>query len=346
MPPSDQMTSSPMCSRLGRPSRRVFLAGVGASAIPVSTSWARVAKRLGPAKIGWIVLRESIYREPYSQAFASRLNELGFIEGSTLLFDRQDAGDSLARMPEIVRRAVENRPDVIFAGGGEAAFVALKNANMGIPTVFISVDFEPVQAGYIERISRPEGSITGVSGYQSQLPAKRLELLKMLLPKAKKIAVLSNPDTGRQLTVAQNAVDTLGIQLEVFEIKSPSLNFEAAFVNAIRARADAMLVLGSSLFVSARQKIPQLAMVHRLPAIFHQAQWAEAGGLISYGYNFASMWRTGADMVSKILSGASVSEIPMEFPTAYELAINMTTAKFLGIEVPYELKLRADRLIS
>lgn len=326
-----------------RRARRLLLEALALSALPC---WAQVTTPKRMPRIGWMTLRESIFKEPYSQAFVARLAELGFVEGTTLVIDRLDAGDSIERMPETVRKLAEKRPDVLFSAGGEGAFVALKKENQGIPSVFVSVDFDPVQAGHVDKMARPGGSMTGVSGNQGQLPAKRLELLKLLLPKARKVAVFNNPQSMGQLIVAKAAAEVLGLTLEVIEFKAPPFNYEAAFEAVVRARADALLVLGSSLFVAARQKIPQLAMAHRVPAVFHQAQWADAGGLMSYGYSFPSMWRTGADMTVKALRGVPIAEIPMEFPTTYELVINATTAKLLGVEVPYELKLRADRIIS
>lgn len=304
------------------------------------------AAKTGSVRVGWLALRESIFKEPYSQAFISRLNELGFTEGTNLILDRVDAGDRIERMAEAAKRLVDLRPDVIFSGGGEGAFLALKHASRDIPTIFVSVDFDPVKAGHIARMSRPDGAITGISGNQSQLPAKRLELLKALLPKTKKVAVFSNSETLGQLSVAQAAAEVIGVTLEVIDFRSPPFNFERAFESAARARSDALLVLGSSLFVSARNKIPQLALAHRLPTVCHQAQWAEAGALMSYGFSFISMWRTGADMTSKALRRVPVAEIPMEIPSTYELAINLTTAKLLGIDIPYELRLRADKLIG
>lgn len=327
-----------------RQSRRKFLGCLGLAAIPAS--WAQPVRPTGATKVGWLALRESIFREPYSLAFVSRMAELGYVEGTNLTLERHHVSDRIERMAEGAKSLVATRPNILFSGGGDAAFVALKEASQGIPTVFVSVDFDPVLAGHVDKMSRPSGAMTGVSGNQSQLPAKRLELLKVMLPRTKRVAVFSNRETTGQLAIAAKAADELGLQLKVIEFASAPFNFELAYEQAVHAKSDALLVLGSSLFVSARQKIPQLALAHRLPTVCHQSQWAEMGALMSYGYSFQSMWRTGAEMVAKIIQGVPVSEIPWEWPTRYELAINLTTARLLGVDIPYEMKLRADRLIG
>lgn len=324
-------------------SRRLFLGGMALAVIP---AWAKNPVSDRKVKIGWLVLRESIFKEPYSQAFVDRLNELGYSNGQNLVLVKRDAGENVDRLAGAAKELAASGVDVIFSGGGEAALLAVKNASSTIPAVFVAVDFDPIQAGHFPKISRPDGVLTGVSANQSLLPAKRLELLKILLPKAQRIAVFSNPQSAGQLAVAKQAAETLGVQLLVHELGTPPYNFESAFENAVRGRSDALMVLGSALFVSARQKLTHLATAHRLPTMFHNVLWTEAGGLASYGYNFSKIWRMGADMVAKVLSGVPIAELPVEFPTDFELAINLTTAKLLGIQIPYEIRLRADRFIT
>ncbi|MGH8704982.1 MAG: ABC transporter substrate-binding protein [Burkholderiales bacterium] len=224
--------------------------------------------------------------------------------------------------------------------------VALKQAGRDTPIVFVAVDFDPVATGHVTSLARPGGRITGVTALQSQLPAKRLELLKELLPGARKVAVFANDQTAGQLAVAQDAARRLGLALHVVDFKRPPFDYEGGFADAVRAKADAPLVLGSALWVPARRKIPELAMKARLPTVFHHSQWAEVGGLMSYGFSFPEMWRRGAEMVAKILRGVKAGDIPMEQPTVYELAINMKTAKALGIAITPSIQLRADRVIE
>ena len=319
------------------------MAGVGLCALP-SSSQERADSR--KVKVGWLALGESIYKEPYSQAFLERMRENGFSEGVNLVVDKRHGNGNIDRLESAALDLVQAKPDVIFASGGEAGLLALKKASKSIPSVFVAVDFDPVQAGYFSSISRPEGVLTGVSANQALLPAKRLEILKVLLPRVKKVAVFANPQTAGQLAVVRNAADVLALYLNIHEFKTLPYNFEAAFAKALQTRCDALLVLGSSLFVSARNKLPQLATANRLPSVFHHAQWTEAGGLFSYGYNFPKLWQMGADMVNKVLHGVPIAELPVEFPTTFELAINLTTARLLKIDIPYEMRLRADRFIT
>lgn len=195
-------------------------------------------------------------------------------------------------------------------------------------------------------LARPGGRLTGMTALQSTLPAKRLELLRELLPRMRKVAVFTNEQTSAQLALARGTARRLGLQLHAVDFRRPPFDYEAGFADAIQARADAVFVLGSGLFVPGRRLIPELALKARLPTVFHQAQWVEAGGLMSYGFSFTWMWRRGAEMMAKVLSGAQAGTIPMEQPTVYELALNAKTARTLGIDIPPSIQVRADRVIG
>jgi putative ABC transport system substrate-binding protein len=160
------------------------------------------------------------------------------------------------------------------------------------------------------------------------------------------MAVFTNDQTAGQLAITQDGAKQLGLSLQVVDFKRPPFNYEAGFAAAARANTDALIVLGSGLWVSARHRITELALRARMPTMFHHSQWAAAGGLISYGYNFPVMWRRGAEMVTKILGGAKAGDIPVEQPTVYELVINMKTARTLGIKVSQSMQLRIDRVID
>ncbi len=208
------------------------------------------------------------------------------------------------------------------------------------------MDFDPVATGDVASLARPGGRVTGVTALQSTLPAKRLELLNECLPGLRKVAVFANEQTTAQLALVQGTARRLGIALHVVDFKRPPFDFEAGFADVVRAKADALFVLGSGLWVPARRLIPELARKAGLPTENHQAQRDEAGGFMSYGFNFNGMWRRGADMVVSILRGAKVAEIPMEQPTVYELAFNLATAKALGIKIPQSMLVRADRVFE
>jgi putative ABC transport system substrate-binding protein len=210
----------------------------------------------------------------------------------------------------------------------------------------IAIDYDPVATGHISGLARPGGRITGVSVQQTELAAKRLELLKELLPKAKRIAVFSDVSTAGQLKAVQAAAKRLGVALQIVEFRRTPYDYEGAFAESVRAKAEALLVLTSGNFVPARRQIPESAMRHRLPSMYGNAVWVDAGGLLSYAPNFSEFYRRAADQVSLILKGAKPAEMPVEQPTTFELVINLKTAKVLGITIVQSLRARADRLID
>jgi putative ABC transport system substrate-binding protein len=306
-------------------------------------AWAQTAERRH--RLGWLAT-VNILNEPYSKAFVQRLGELGFLEGKNLSITFRHAAGRVEALPGLADELVNLNCDVLFGAGLEASLVALKRATRSTPIVFVAVDFDPVATGHVASLARPGGLVTGITAVQSLLPGKRLELLKELLPQARRVAVFTNEQTGGQLAVAQDAARRLGLALHVVEFKRLPFDYEAGLVDAAHANADALFVLGSGLFVPGRHKIPELALKAKLPSVFHHSQWVEAGGLMSYGFNFAGMWRRGAEMVARILRGAGPGEMAMEQPTTYELVINMRTAKALRIKIPQAIQLRSDRIIE
>ncbi len=310
-------------------------------------AWPRLALAQQSARIYRVGIVSSGRRtEPYYVAFAQRLRELGFAEGRNLVIEYRTSGGRAERLPELAAELARKSCDVLVAPGTEATLVALQQATGDTPIVLVAVDYDPEATGHIASLARPGGRITGVSAVQSVLPAKRLELLKELLPKARTIAVLSDTASTGQLDVARAAAKRLGVELHVAEFTRAPYDYESALAAAVRANAEALLVLGSANFVPARPLIPTLALRHRLPSIFHNSVWAEAGGLLSYGPNFSDLFRRAAEQVSKILNGARPADMPVEQPATLELVINLRTAKALGIMIPPSIRLRADRLID
>lgn len=292
--------------------RRVLVAFTAMVAMP---RWAvaQLAKR--SYRIGWLATIDS-FKEPYGLAFVQRLRELGFVEGDNLSIPHRHAAGQLEKLPSLAAELVKLNCDVLFSAGPEANLLALKQASRDTPIVFVAVDFDPIATGHIVNPARPGGRITGITAVQSVLPAKRLELLKELLPESRNVAVFANDQTAGQLAVTREAAARLGLALHVVHFKSPPFDYEAAFADALRADADVLFVLGS------------------------------VGGLMSYGFNFPRMWRSGAEMVAKILRGARAGDIPMEQPTTYELAINRKTTRALGIRIPEAIRLRVDRIFE
>lgn len=325
--------------------RRKFIALAGGAVL--AGPWRASAQSVGRSyRVGWLGSTADSFTEPYSLAFVQRLRELGFVEGSSLTLERRHADGKPERLPALAAELAKLRCDVFFGTGLEAILAALVQASGDTPIVFVAVDFDPVATGDVASLAQPGGRVTGVTALQSQLPAKRLELLKELLPGAGRVAVFANEQTSAQLSLVQGTARRLGLPLHVVDFGRPPFDYEAGFAEAVRAKADALFVLGSGLWVPARRKIVELALQARLPSVFHNSQWAEAGGLMSYGFNFSWMWRRGADMVATILRGTRPGDIPMEQPTTFELVVNMRTAKSLGIKIPQSLMLRADTVIE
>jgi putative ABC transport system substrate-binding protein len=328
------MTSKPA-------SRRAFV--LFAAALPFARRAAAQGKRA--YRIGWLGTVDSS-KEPYSIAYVQRLRELGLALGENLEIAYRHAEGRLERLPPLAAELMSAKCDALFGGGPEATLVALKQASPDAPIVFVAVDFDPVATGHIRNPARPEGRITGVTAVQSVLPGKRLELLKELSPGARRVAVWSNEQTTGQLGVVEEAARRLAIGLQVIRFGKPPFDYDAAISEAVSGKADALFVLGSALFVPARRLIPQLALKARLPSSFHHSQWAEVGGLMSYGFNFPQMWRAAADMTAMVLRGTKVGEIPMQQPATYELAVNASTAKALGIKIPESIRIRVDRIFD
>ena len=296
-------------------------------------------------RIGWLNLVDT-FKEPYALDFVQRLHELGFVEGQNLVIERRHADGQRERSPALAAELTRMGLDLIFTAGNEISAQVLKAAGGNTPIVVVAGDYDPVAAGLVASLSRPGGRITGVTQLQAVLPAKRLELLKEWLPALRKVAVFATEGTTGQMESLRAAAPRLGVTLHVVDFKSPPFDYVAAFAEAQRARADALIVLASGSFVPARQLLPQLALKAKLPSAFGQSQWADAGALMSYGVSFPDVYRRAADMVAKVLRGAKPSEMPVEQATIFELVLNLKTAKALNLAVPRALLVRADRLIE
>jgi putative tryptophan/tyrosine transport system substrate-binding protein len=296
-------------------------------------------------RIGWLATGNT-FAEPYGAAFARRLAELGFVEGRNLVLERRHGENQPGRLPAVAAELAKAKHDLIFTAGPEATLSAAVQASRDVPVIVIAIDFDPVATGDVASLARPGGRVSGMTALQSALPAKRLELLKEMIPGISRVAVLANEQTGAQLSLAQGTARRLGITPQVIDLKRPPFDFGAAVAEAARARAEAIFVLGSALWVPARLLLPELALKAKLPTVFHQAQWVEAGGLMSYGFNFPAMFRRGAEMAVEVLKGAKPATMPMEQPASYELALNLKTAKSLGLNIPTPLKMRADQVVQ
>jgi ABC-type uncharacterized transport system substrate-binding protein len=297
-----------------------------------------------PAKvprIGYLVSRSG--PGPNDQAFQQGLRELGYVEGQNIVIERRWAGGNPDRLPDFAADLVRLKVDVIFAGGGTIGEV--KRATGTIPIVFMA-EGDPVEAGLVASLARPGGNLTGLTVFADELAGKRLELLKEVIPRIARVAVLRHSTSEvSHLRTTEAAAPSLRLQLQILEVKEPK-DFDNAFRAAKKGRADALIQLPSSFLATGRKALVDLAAKSRLPAIWEHSSFADAGGLMSYGPILPELYRQAAGYVDKILKGAKPADLPVEQPTKFELVINLKTAKALGLTIPQSILIRADEVIQ
>jgi len=281
------------------------------------------------------------------KALLERLHELGYSEGKNMAVEYRSADGRPERLPQLAMDLVRANPDVLVAGFGTLAAKAAKAATTTIPIVFTNLG-DPVGAGLVMSLGRPGGNITGLTDQARDLQGKRLQILQELTRGNQVIAVLLNPDTpftALALKEVKSAAEATHIPLKVFEARAVD-QVSGKFEDAIKAGAAGLLVLEDPLTYNARRQIADLAAKFRLPTIYGYRDFAEAGGLMSYGADRRQMYRRAAEYVDKILKGAKPADLPVEQPTKFELVINLKTAKALGLTIPQSLLVRADEIIQ
>jgi putative ABC transport system substrate-binding protein len=280
------------------------------------------------------------------QAFRHGLRELGYVEGKNIVIESRYAEGKFDRLPALAAELVRLKVDIILTAGPQTTRPA-KQATSTIPIV-MAQDPDPVGNGFVASLARPGGNITGLSSLAPELSGKQLELLKETVPKLSHVAVfgtLTNPGNAQSLREAELAAKTVGVELQYLDVPGPN-DFESAFRAAGKGRADAVLVLPGSVVVSQRAKLTDLALKSRLPAIYPQTEFTEAGGLMYYGTNTPDLFRRAATYVDKILKGAKPADLPIEQPTKFELVINLKNAKQIGLIIPPNVLARADKVIK
>jgi len=283
---------------------------------------------------------------PELDAFRQGLRELGYVEGRNITIEYRFAYGQLARLPDLAAEMVRLKPDVIVAPGTPASMAAKKATNT-IPIVFAGVA-DAVGAGLVTSLARPGGNATGLTSVSAALGGKRLELLKAVAPKASRVTVLYNPADQSNLLVLtelQESARALRLSLHPLPVRG-SAEFEGAFASMSRARAQALFVAAGVLTTEHRKTLVGLAARSRIPAMWGERQFVEAGGLMSYAVNFYDEIRRAGTYVDKILKGAKPGDLPVEQPTKFELVINLKTAKALGLTIPPSLLSRADEVIQ
>ena len=325
--------------------RRAFFAALGGAAL----AWPMAAhpQRKAMPVIGWLSGAAAAGYVPFLAAFREGLKETGYVEGQNVAIEYRWADGNYDRLPALAAELVALKVDLIAASGGDASSRAAKDATSTIPIVFNSGD-DPVATGLVTSLARPGGNLTGISFLVVELHPKRLELLSDLVPQARVIGLLVNPDspqTERVLRGMQEAARAKGIQLLVVKASTGS-EIDAAFAALSQQAPGALVVQADPFFNSRRDQLVALAARYAVPAIYEGRQFAMAGGLISYGASLTAVYRQLGIYAGKVLQGAKPADLPVQQPTAFDLVINLKTAEALGLTIPRTMLDLANEVIE
>jgi putative ABC transport system substrate-binding protein len=322
--------------------RREFL---GALAGGLLAAQAAEAQQTGKVyRIGMLERTPATINAANLDGFRQGLRELGYVEGKNLVIEYRSADGHDERFPALATELVRLKPDLILTRGTPAALAA-KNATVTIPVVILGIG-DPVRQGVVASLAHPGGNITGLSAVVTELYAKRVQLLRDLIPRVARIAALfnmSNPAIPPQWKEVEMAARSLGLQSQLLDVRKPE-DLAPAFEAAIRHRADALIVGLETLTLTKQHVVVDLAARHRLPAMYASTEFA--GGLVAYGVHYPDQYRLAASFADKIFKGAKPADLPVEQPTKFELVINLRTAKALGLTVPPSVLGRADEVIE
>jgi putative ABC transport system substrate-binding protein len=307
------------------------------------TSEAQPARKI--PVVGYLWNSSEALAAPNVAAFRQGMQELGYAEGQNFTLVSRYADGQFDRFPALLKELIEAKSDILVTAGPQAGR-AVKRATDTLPVV-MAVISDPVTEGLVQSLARPGGNITGIAFQNTELTAKRLELLKRVIPSATRIAALADSTFGRSagLQELQAAARSLGLELHVVEVRGPA-DFEAAFRSARNARAEGLVVLASPLLSAHRKSLIAHAAKNRLPATYEVRTFVDDGGLMSYGPNFQDMYRRPAIYVDKILKGARPADLPVEQASRFDLVVNLKTAKALGLTIPPSVLERADEVIK
>jgi putative tryptophan/tyrosine transport system substrate-binding protein len=323
--------------------RRDFITLLGGAAAWPVAARAQQSGRL--PTIGFMGPSTASATPQRAAAFVQRLREVGWIEGRNVAIEYRWAEGRNERAAEIAAEFVRLKVDIIVASA-TLTVVAARQATSVIPIVFAAVA-DPVGTGLVTSLARPGGNVTGLSLQQTDLAGKRVELLREVLPSLRRLAILANvdnPNIALETTEVQAASRTLGLEIVTLEIRRGQ-DIAPAF-ESIKGRVDALYVANNPLLTTYQVRIITLALAARLPTMHGSREWVEAGSLMSYAPSFVDLHRRSADYVNKILRGAKPADIPIEQPTKFELVVNLTTAKALGLNIPETFLVRADEVIE
>ena len=325
--------------------RRKFLSAFGLSALTTPLACFAQQQRPKVARIGLLEPASASSDANLREALIAALRALGYAEGKNIVIEYRWAEGKYERLPSLAAELVQMKMDVIVASA--VAIHAAQQATSSIPIVMVRTG-DPVGSGFVASLSRPGRNITGLSNINIDVSSKYLELLRAAVPKLSRVAVLANPDNPRHpeflkrihATAKVHSVKILPAQA------STASQIELAFAATRQERAEALMVLPDAFLFGQAGRIAELAAQHRLPSIHARREYVEAGGLMSYGENVAEHYSRAATYIDKILKGARPGDLPVEQPTKFELAVNLKTAKAIGLTIPQELRLRADKVIE
>jgi putative ABC transport system substrate-binding protein len=305
------------------------------------------AQPVGVPRIGYLLPVPSSATTHLQEAFRHGLHELGYAEGQNIVIEFRHADGRLERLPELAAELVRLNVDVIVAAP-DVSIQAAKEATRTIPIVMaVSLD-DPVERGCVASLARPGGNITGLSSLRQALLGKRLEILKEVVPKLSRVAVLwtaDSPSQAAQVRTLEVAAGALGVELQFLSLCGPNPDFESAFRAATRDGASALITVSGPASFGHRARIVDLAAKSHLPGLYEAREFVEAGGLVAYGASFPDMHRRAALYVHKILKGAKPGDIPVEQPMKFELVINLKTAEAMGLTIPPTLLFQAHEVI-
>lgn len=322
--------------------RRAMLSLLSTAAA-VRPSVARAQRPSAPARVGWLSYLED--PDPILERLREGLRELGYVEGKSFVIVPRFAHGDFTRLPQLVEELAGERVDVVVARGPSSDFTKAIRAR--VPVVFI-YSGDPVAAGFADSLGRPGRNMTGITMMALELSAKRMDVLKELLPRATRIALLSNPEHAGELAeyrITEEAARRLGASITRYLAQSPQ-DLAAMYTEIRRARPDAMIVFPDSLTLQRRAEIAEFAARERIPTMYGWTEFVESGGLVSYGPRLADNFKTLAKFVDKLLKGADASTLPIEQASRISLTLNMVAARNMGLTVPPTILHRADRVIE
>jgi putative ABC transport system substrate-binding protein len=281
------------------------------------------------------------------KVFFPRLAELNFVEGRNLVVERRELGfGTTGQLFTDAAELARSNVDVLVTIGSESYIQAAAAATKTIPIVMLAINYDPIARGYVKSLAQPGGNITGVTFRQPELAGKQIELLKEAFPSRTRLAIVYDAESADQFSAAEVAARSMQVQIDAVKLERPPYEFEPVFRSLEPRGAQMMLVLSSGYFTQHRTRIAELAIQYRLPTMFIFKTYVAVGGLMSYGVDYLPAFARAAVFVAKILDGAKPADLPVEQVTSFELAINLKTAKALGVELPTSILLRANTVIE